>query len=152
MTEESSPNLVELATKFTIAWRSHPNNRTVADDVPAFLQKINATVIGTESGSASINTDASDECQSPVHVAAVTARKSLTLIGFYHFDYRRQGLQDFAPSSFDAQTNACRLPSALKSQGQLSDSRSERVVREQCDFGQAAPQRGQSGKVNSPLF
>lgn len=77
MTEETSPNLVELATELTIAWLSNPNNRAVADDVPAFLQKMHATVSGLGSGSTSTNTDASDEGQSPVHVAAVTARKSL---------------------------------------------------------------------------
>lgn len=75
MTEETSPNLVELATELTIAWLSNPNNRAVADDVPAFLQKMHSTVSGL--GSDSINTSASEDGQPSVHVAAVTARKSL---------------------------------------------------------------------------
>jgi predicted transcriptional regulator len=75
MTEETCPNLVELATELTIAWLSNPNNRAGADDVPPFLQKMHATVSGLGSGTTSAG--ASDADPSAVHVAAVTARKSL---------------------------------------------------------------------------
>ena len=75
MTEETSSNLVELATELTIAWLGNPNNRAVADDVPPFLQKMYATVSGL--GSGSTNTSASEDGQPSVPIAAVTARKSL---------------------------------------------------------------------------
>jgi predicted transcriptional regulator len=75
MTEETSPNLVELATDLTIAWLGNPNNRASADEVPEFLKKMHATV-SELSGEASTTTDVSpDDAQD--HVPAVWARKSL---------------------------------------------------------------------------
>ena len=77
MTDDISPNLVEFATELTIAWLSNPNNRAVADDVPAFLQKMHATVAEMAGGTTSTNIGASNAELALVHVPAVTARKSL---------------------------------------------------------------------------
>ncbi|QHL91443.1 transcriptional regulator [Sphingomonas changnyeongensis] len=41
-----SPNMIELATELTIAWLNNPNNRAGAEDVPAFLHKMHATLNG----------------------------------------------------------------------------------------------------------
>ncbi|QHL91039.1 transcriptional regulator [Sphingomonas changnyeongensis] len=41
-----SPNMIELATELTIAWLNNPNNRAGAEDVPAFLNKMHATLTG----------------------------------------------------------------------------------------------------------
>ena len=78
MTEETSADLVELATELTIAWLGNPNNRASADEVPTFLRTMHAAVSelsGQASGSSS--TDASDETAGE-HVPAVTPRKSLS--------------------------------------------------------------------------
>lgn len=74
MTEENAPNFVELATELTIAWLGNPNNRATADEVPAFLQKMHATVRELSgSGAAAENEEAASE----EHVPAVSVRKSL---------------------------------------------------------------------------
>lgn len=74
MTEENAPNLVELATELTIAWLGNPNNRATADEVPAFLQKMHATVSELSGGAAAA---VSEETVAEEHVPAVTVRKSL---------------------------------------------------------------------------
>ncbi|QDX27360.1 transcriptional regulator [Sphingomonas suaedae] len=74
MTEENAPNLVELATELTIAWLGNPNNRATADEVPAFLQKMYATVSELSGGAAIAE---SDEPVAEEHSPAVTVRKSL---------------------------------------------------------------------------
>jgi predicted transcriptional regulator len=75
MDNETGNNLVELATELTIAWLSNPNNRAVADDVPAFLQKMHATVSELSTGATSASVAGEEAI---LHVAAVTARKSLS--------------------------------------------------------------------------
>jgi predicted transcriptional regulator len=44
MADENSANTVELATELTIAWLGNQNNRAVAEDVPAFLRTMHATL------------------------------------------------------------------------------------------------------------
>ncbi len=77
MSEENSLNAVELAAELTIAWLGNQNNRVSADDVPAFLRTMHATV--TElSGATSAPADASeDAAPAQEYTPAVTVRKSL---------------------------------------------------------------------------
>ena len=51
MSEENSLNAVELATELTIAWLGNQNNRVSAEDVPAFLRTMHATVNELATGS-----------------------------------------------------------------------------------------------------
>lgn len=74
MTEETGPNLVELATELTIAWLGNPNNRATAEEVPAFLHKMHATVRELSYTPAAVE---SEETIAPDHVPAVSVRKSL---------------------------------------------------------------------------
>jgi predicted transcriptional regulator len=76
MTEEISPNLVELATELTIAWLGNPNNRANAEDVPEFLRKMHATVAELSGASAIPGNNTSTE-SSEEHAPAVSVRKSL---------------------------------------------------------------------------
>ncbi|AQR72902.1 MucR family transcriptional regulator [Sphingomonas sp. LM7] len=76
MSEENSLNAVELATGLTIAWLGNQNNRTSAEDVPAFLRTMHATLselAGGSSATASDETQVAEEEFTP----AVSARKSL---------------------------------------------------------------------------
>ena len=52
MSEENSLNAVELATELTIAWLGNQNNRVSAEDVPAFLRTMHATVTELAGGGA----------------------------------------------------------------------------------------------------
>ncbi len=74
MAEDTSEiNAIELATELTIAWLNNGNNRVAAEDVPAFLQKMHATVQGLA------GTVAEPEEASPTqeYSPAVSVRKSL---------------------------------------------------------------------------
>jgi predicted transcriptional regulator len=74
MTEETyAPNLLELATELTTAWLANPNTRVSADEVPAFLEKMHATVAGLTS-SASQQVEAA---AAPEYTPAVSVRRSL---------------------------------------------------------------------------
>lgn len=76
MTEETSLNAVELATELTIAWLGNQNNRVAAEDVPAFLRAMHATV--TElAGAAASGGDAEPAASTEEFTPAVTVRKSL---------------------------------------------------------------------------
>ncbi len=66
-------NATELATELTIAWLGNPNNRVSADEVPAFLQKMHATV----SALAGSGSEEAEPAVSTEYVPAVTVRKSL---------------------------------------------------------------------------
>ncbi|MDD1449805.1 MucR family transcriptional regulator [Sphingomonas sp. H160509] len=68
------PNAVELATELTVAWLSNPNTRTSADDVPAFLSQMHASVQSLVGGSQTPEVPAEEAKE---YVGAVTARKSL---------------------------------------------------------------------------
>ncbi|MGT2514259.1 MucR family transcriptional regulator [Sphingomonas panni] len=74
MTEDTSElNAIELATELTIAWLNNGNNRVAAEDVPAFLQTMHATVLGLASGTS----EPEEAAPQQDHVAAVSVRKSL---------------------------------------------------------------------------
>ncbi|MES1972454.1 MAG: MucR family transcriptional regulator [Pseudomonadota bacterium] len=66
-------NATELATELTIAWLGNPNNRVSADEVPAFLQKMHATV----SALAGSGSEEAEPAASTEYAPAVTVRKSL---------------------------------------------------------------------------
>lgn len=76
MTEETTPNLIELATDLTIAWLGNSNNRATAEEVPEFLRKMHATV-SELSGTSTAATDDTSDDQPSDHVPAVSVRKSL---------------------------------------------------------------------------
>lgn len=69
---EQSSSPVELAIKLTIAWLGNPNARVSADEVPAFLKSIHATIIGLGLGG-----EASPADVAPEHVPAVPIRSSV---------------------------------------------------------------------------
>ena len=74
MTDDSSElNAIELATELTIAWLNNGNNRVAAEDVPAFLQTMHATVLGLASGTS----EPEESAPQQEHVPAVSVRKSL---------------------------------------------------------------------------
>ena len=74
MAEENLLNPVELATELTIAWLGNQNNRVAADDVPAFLRAMHATVTELTGGPAA----GSEEEPAPSDFTpAVSVRKSL---------------------------------------------------------------------------
>lgn len=77
MADEAGKDLVELATELTIAWLGNPNNRANADDVPAFLRTMYATVIDLSVAPSAEPDAAVAEDEQPQHVAAVSVRKSL---------------------------------------------------------------------------
>ncbi|WP_109806787.1 MucR family transcriptional regulator [Sphingosinithalassobacter portus] len=78
MADENTLNSVELATELTIAWLGNQNNRVMAEEVPAFLRSMHATI--TElAGAPSSSSNASDD-EAPADeefTPAVTVRKSL---------------------------------------------------------------------------
>lgn len=77
MSDENSLNPVELATELTIAWLGNANTRVQADDVPAFLRTMHATVTELSSG-ASATAEVPEEAPAePEFTPAVTVRKSL---------------------------------------------------------------------------
>lgn len=74
MSEETTIDAVELATELTIAWLSNQNNRVAAEDVPAFLRTMHATVSELAGNtSPTIAEDAAPAEFTP----AVSVRKSL---------------------------------------------------------------------------
>ena len=76
MSDENSIIAVELATDLAVAWLSNPNNRVAAEDVPAFLQKMHATVTELAQGSSATGGEG-DAVPEQEYPPAVTARKSL---------------------------------------------------------------------------
>ena len=70
--ENDQSSTLELATDLAIAWLSNPNTNASADEVPAFLQKVNGALntLGSETGADEV----SDE---PEYTPAVSVRKSL---------------------------------------------------------------------------
>jgi predicted transcriptional regulator len=77
MPEENNLNPVELATELTIAWLGNQNNRVAAEDVPAFLRTMHATVTELASGSTAAGEGADEAPPEPEYTPAVTSRKSL---------------------------------------------------------------------------
>uniref|UniRef100_UPI0035CC6B83 MucR family transcriptional regulator n=1 Tax=uncultured Sphingomonas sp. TaxID=158754 RepID=UPI0035CC6B83 len=77
MTDETTLNAVELATELTIAWLGNQNNRAAAEDVPAFLRTMHATVTKLAAAGSSSAAGSSEEVAAEDFTPAVTARKSL---------------------------------------------------------------------------
>ena len=77
MSEENASSSVELATKLTIAWLTNQNNRVAAEDVPAFLRTMHATVTELAGGSVASVDEAEEAPPEQEHTPAVTVRKSL---------------------------------------------------------------------------
>ncbi|MGS1015509.1 MucR family transcriptional regulator [Allosphingosinicella humi] len=75
MSDDTAPNSVELATELTIAWLGNQNNRVAADEVPAFLRTMHATITELSSGTAS--GPEAEETSSAEFTPAVSVRKSL---------------------------------------------------------------------------
>lgn len=76
MEENLALNPVELASELTAAWLGNPNNRISADEAPAFLRQMHATILelsGGVSADADVDGNASEQSFSP----AVSVRKSL---------------------------------------------------------------------------
>jgi len=70
----STLSAVELATDLTIAWLGNPNTRISADDVPAFLQAMHATVTALGNDTSA---EAPGDAPTPAFEPAVSVRKSL---------------------------------------------------------------------------
>lgn len=77
MSDENSLNAVELATELTIAWLGNQNNRVSAEDVPAFLRTMHATVTELAGGSSAPAEAAEEAAPEQEFTPAVTVRKSL---------------------------------------------------------------------------
>lgn len=78
MSEQAEMNAVELATELTIAWLGNQHNRTTADDVPAFLKSMHATLVQLNSADGSSDLEGSEGAgDNQKHEAAVSVRKSL---------------------------------------------------------------------------
>ncbi|HSX53728.1 MAG TPA: MucR family transcriptional regulator [Sphingomonas sp.] len=77
MPDDNSLNAVELATELTIAWLGNQNNRVAADEVPAFLRTMHATI--TELSNAPAVEDGEQSSAEAVQefTPAVSVRKSL---------------------------------------------------------------------------
>jgi predicted transcriptional regulator len=66
-------NAVELATELTIAWLGNQNNRVAAEDVPAFLRRMHATINELSTPSEASNESAGDAEAAPEYTPAVCA-------------------------------------------------------------------------------
>jgi predicted transcriptional regulator len=71
-TTSNAANPIELATELTIAWLNNPNVRAQAEDVPAFLKTIHATIGELSSGGDTASADAA-----PEYIPAVPVRSSV---------------------------------------------------------------------------
>ncbi|WP_066760047.1 MULTISPECIES: MucR family transcriptional regulator [unclassified Sphingomonas] len=76
MTENTVLNPVELATELTIAWLGNQNNRIAADEVPAFLRTMHATLNELASGQ-TVVAEQDQGPDAPEYPPAVSVRKSL---------------------------------------------------------------------------
>ncbi|ATY33960.1 MucR family transcriptional regulator [Sphingomonas psychrotolerans] len=77
MSEDNTQNAVELATELTIAWLGNQNNRASAEDVPAFLRNMHATVTELANGSSGSAGGSADTAAQEDFTPAVSVRKSL---------------------------------------------------------------------------
>lgn len=74
MADETNPtavNSIELATQLTVAWLNNPSVKTTAEDVPAFLKAIHATIGELTTGA---DASAADPAE---HKPAVPVRSSV---------------------------------------------------------------------------
>ena len=79
MKDEPGLTAVELATQLTIAWLGNQSDPVAAEQVPAFLRSVHATVIDLANGSPVEEAlEVPERGPEPsVHVPAVSVRKSL---------------------------------------------------------------------------
>lgn len=77
MSDENDLNAVELAAELTIAWLSNQNNRVNADEVPAFLRTMHATVTELAGTAPAPAEDLEDVAPEQEFTPAVSVRKSL---------------------------------------------------------------------------
>lgn len=78
MSDETVINPVELAIELTIAWLGNQNNRVMAEEVPAFLRSMHATITDLAGAPAASSDGGDDEAPaSEEFTPAVTVRKSL---------------------------------------------------------------------------
>lgn len=73
MTDTTDTSAIELATDLTIAWLGNANTRAASEDVPAFLEKMHATVSALQG----VTQPEPEPAPAEEHVPAITARKSL---------------------------------------------------------------------------
>lgn len=77
MSDDNALNAVELATELTIAWLGNQNNRIAADEVPAFLRTMHATIHELSGGSNAEEDTQGGAEKREEFTPAVTVRKSL---------------------------------------------------------------------------
>lgn len=77
MSDDNALNAVELATELTIAWLGNQNNRVTAEEVPAFLRTMHATINELSSGSSIEESAQSGDEAAQEFTPAVSVRKSL---------------------------------------------------------------------------
>ena len=77
MSEENNLTPVELATELTIAWLGNQNNRVHADDVPAFLRTMHATILELSGAAGARQATAEDKPPAGTFTPAVSVRRSL---------------------------------------------------------------------------
>lgn len=77
MPDENSPNSVEIAAELTIAWLGNQNNRCTAEEVPAFLRTMHATITELAGGSTTPAAAVEETAPEADFTPAVTVRKSL---------------------------------------------------------------------------
>ncbi len=77
MSDDTNSASVELATELTIAWLGNPNVRATADEVPAFLRQMHATIEQLSGAKSSAPDEVSSASSSQEYIPAVTVRKSL---------------------------------------------------------------------------
>lgn len=74
--DEHALNPVELATELTVAWLANQNNHVTAEDVPAFLRTMHATITALLGGFIAGN-EGGEETSGRAFTPAVSVRKSL---------------------------------------------------------------------------
>jgi len=77
MSEDKNAPSIELTTELTIAWLGNPNVRVTAEEVPAFMRQIHATIDELSGVKSSATADTSAAATDQEFTPAVTVRKSL---------------------------------------------------------------------------
>jgi predicted transcriptional regulator len=77
MSDETTLDAVELAAELTIAWLGNQNNRVSAEDVPAFLRTMHATVSELSGAAGTSPATAEETAPEQEYTPAVSPRKSL---------------------------------------------------------------------------
>lgn len=77
MDDEVKSAAVELAAELTIAWLGNQNNRVTAEEVPAFLRSMYATLSELTNEPGECRPESTPKDDSLAHMPAVSVRKSL---------------------------------------------------------------------------